>query len=56
VIEAKDFRRRGWVMASQAGHRVRSVTELHAADILELSFADGNATATITDITREEQP
>jgi exodeoxyribonuclease VII large subunit len=56
VIDAKDFRRRGWVMASQAGQPVKSVVDLRAADTLELSFADGEVTATIADIQREEQP
>ncbi len=54
VIDAKDFRRRGWVMASQAGRPVKSVADLRAADALELSFADGEVAATITDIQREE--
>jgi exodeoxyribonuclease VII large subunit len=52
LIDAKDFRTRGWVMASHAGHSVKSVADLHTADILGLSFADGEATATITDIER----
>ena len=56
VIDAKDFRRRGWVMASQTGRPVKGVVDLRAADALELSFADGQVAATITDIQREEQP
>jgi exodeoxyribonuclease VII large subunit len=57
VINAKDFRRRGWVMASdEEGRVVRSVAELRPADILGLSFADGEATATIKHVKREEQP
>jgi exodeoxyribonuclease VII large subunit len=57
VIDAKDFRQRGWVMATDdEGHPVRSVTGLKFADTLGLSFADGEATATITDIKRGEQP
>ncbi len=56
LIDAKDFRARGWVMASHAGHPIKSLADLHTADVLELSFADGEATATITDIKREEQP
>jgi exodeoxyribonuclease VII large subunit len=57
VIEAKDFRRRGWVMASDGdGRPVKGVGDLSATDILGLSFADGEATATITDIKRGEQP
>jgi len=55
VIDAKDFRRRGWVMASQAGQPVKSLADLRAAEILQLSFADGEVAATIEDIQREEQ-
>jgi exodeoxyribonuclease VII large subunit len=57
VIDAKDFRTRGWVMATDLnGDPVKSVADLHRADTLGLSFADGEATATIIDIKREEQP
>jgi exodeoxyribonuclease VII large subunit len=57
VIDAKDFRRRGWVMATgSSGMPVRSVAELHPADTLSLSFADGEASATITEVQRGEQP
>jgi len=56
VIDAKDFRKRGWVMVSdEHGHPVRSVAELQPADVLGLSFADGRAGATITHVKREEQ-
>jgi exodeoxyribonuclease VII large subunit len=57
VIDAKDFRRRGWVMATDHdGHLVKRVADLHPTDTVGLSFADGEATATITHIKREEQP
>jgi exonuclease VII large subunit len=57
VIDAKDFRRRGWVMATDVGGApVKSVVDLHPADTLSLSFADGEASATITDVTRGEHP
>ena len=56
VIDAKDFRRRGWVMASQTGQPVKGIADLRVADALELSFADGRVAATITDIQREKQP
>jgi exodeoxyribonuclease VII large subunit len=56
LIDAKDFRTRGWVMASHAGHPIKSLADLSTSDILGLSFADGEATATITDIKRGEQP
>lgn len=56
VIDAKDFRRRGWVMATSGdSHPIKSVADLQPADTLGLSFADGEATATITHIEREEQ-
>ncbi|HXC23963.1 MAG TPA: exodeoxyribonuclease VII large subunit [Solirubrobacteraceae bacterium] len=56
VLDAKDFRRRGWVMATNAdGDPMRSIEKLHPAETLRLSFADGDATATITDVTRGEQ-
>jgi exodeoxyribonuclease VII large subunit len=56
VIDAKDFRRRGWAMAVDGdGHAVKSVADLHLADTVQLSFADGEATATITEIKRGEQ-
>jgi exonuclease VII large subunit len=42
-------------MATDAeGRPVKSVAQLQPADTLALSFADGEATATITDITRGE--
>lgn len=57
VIGAKDFRLRGWVLAHDgAGRPVKSVAELRVDGAVELSFADGDATATITDIKRGEQP
>jgi exodeoxyribonuclease VII large subunit len=56
LVDAKDFRTRGWVMAGHAGYPVKSVADLRTADILGLSFADGEVTATIIDIKRGEQP
>jgi exodeoxyribonuclease VII large subunit len=56
LIEAKDFRTRGWVMATdEHGHPVRSVADLRLADTLGLSFADGEVSAKITHIEQEEQ-
>jgi exodeoxyribonuclease VII large subunit len=56
VIDAKDFRRRGWVMATdESGHPIKSIVDLHPADNLGLSFADGEATATITDVKQREK-
>jgi exodeoxyribonuclease VII large subunit len=57
VIDAKDFRRRGWVLAHDGtGRPVKSVANLRVAEAVELSFADGEATATITDVKQGEQP
>jgi exodeoxyribonuclease VII large subunit len=57
VVDAKDFRRRGWVMASDGeGRAVRSVEQLTPGGSIHLSFADGRAAATITDVEREEHP
>jgi exodeoxyribonuclease VII large subunit len=56
VIDAKDFRRRGWVMATDDhGHPIESVADLHPADSLGLSFADGEVTATIIDVKQGEK-
>jgi exodeoxyribonuclease VII large subunit len=55
VVDAKDFRRRGWVMATDPeGVPVKNVADLHLADTLSLSFADGEASAKITGIKRGE--
>ncbi|HEY5262060.1 MAG TPA: exodeoxyribonuclease VII large subunit [Solirubrobacteraceae bacterium] len=55
VVDAKDFRRRGWVMVVDGdGHAIKSVAHLHPTDTVELSFADGHAVATIGHIKREE--
>lgn len=44
-------------MATDAGGAaVKSVAELHPADNLSLSFAEGEAGATITEIKRGEHP
>jgi exodeoxyribonuclease VII large subunit len=56
LIDAKDFRKRGWVMAGHDGHPVDGLAGLNSGQTLELSFADGEATATITNIKRGEQP
>ena len=55
IVDAKDFRRRGWVMATNAdGDPINSVADLRPTDTVGLSFADGEVTATITDVTRGE--
>ncbi|HEU0250140.1 MAG TPA: exodeoxyribonuclease VII large subunit [Solirubrobacteraceae bacterium] len=55
VIEAKDFRRRGWAMVGDGSGRVlTSVADLHTSDRVQLHFADGNAAATIEEIDRGE--
>jgi exodeoxyribonuclease VII large subunit len=56
VIDAKDFRSRGWVMASNSGGRpLSSVADLQPTDAVELRFADGSASAAITAIQRGER-
>jgi len=53
VIEAKDFRRRGWAMVGDGdGRALASVAELRASDRVQLHFADGEATAIIEEIDR----
>jgi exonuclease VII large subunit len=53
VIEAKDFRRRGWAMVGDVGGRALTrVAGLPASDRVQLHFADGKAAATIEEIDR----
>ncbi|HEX3392052.1 MAG TPA: exodeoxyribonuclease VII large subunit [Solirubrobacteraceae bacterium] len=53
VIEAKDFRRRGWAMVGDgSGRALTSIAELCPSDRVELHFADGEASATIEEIDR----
>jgi exodeoxyribonuclease VII large subunit len=53
VIEAKDFRRRGWAMVGDgSGRALTSVAELRASDRVQLHFADGKAAAIIEEIDR----
>jgi exonuclease VII large subunit len=55
ITRAKDFRARGWVMATDiAGKPIRGVATLSKEQKLRLCFADGEAAATITDITQGE--
>jgi exodeoxyribonuclease VII large subunit len=57
VIDAKDFRRRGWVMATgEDGRPIESIDGVRPAATIGLRFADGEATATITDVKRGEHP
>lgn len=54
VIEARDFRRAGWILASDAsGQPVRSALELAPDDALSLQFKDGRANAKVTSIETE---
>jgi exodeoxyribonuclease VII large subunit len=51
VIDAKDFRRRGWAMVGDGeGRAITSVAGLCPGAGVALSFADGEATATIEEI------
>jgi exodeoxyribonuclease VII large subunit len=53
VIEAKDFRRRGWAMVGDAsGRALTSVADLQPSERVQLHFADGKAAATIEEIDR----
>jgi exonuclease VII large subunit len=53
VIEAKDFRRRGWAMVGDGeGRALTSVADLCPSDRVQLHFADGQATANIEEIDR----
>jgi exodeoxyribonuclease VII large subunit len=48
VIDAKDFRRRGWAMIDDGSARaVTSVAQLRAGERVQLHFADGAAVASI---------
>ena len=51
VIDAKDFRRRGWAMVcDERGGALASAAELAAGERLHLHFADGRAVARIEDV------
>jgi len=51
LLAARDLRRRGWVLAADAGGRaVRTVAELAPGSLLELRFADGRAAALVQDV------
>lgn len=56
VIDAKDFRRRGWAMVADGGGRALTrVAALTAGDRVQLHFADGRAAASIQQIDRGGQ-
>jgi len=50
LVDAKDFRRRGWVLASHRGRAIQTVAGLRLGTALELRFADGAVAATVEDI------
>jgi exodeoxyribonuclease VII large subunit len=51
LIDAKDFRRRGWAMVGDGeGRALTSVAELRAGGRVKLHFADGRAAARIEEI------
>ncbi|HEX5309954.1 MAG TPA: exodeoxyribonuclease VII large subunit [Solirubrobacteraceae bacterium] len=57
VVDAKDFRRRGWAMVADGGGRaLTSVAELRAGDRVELHFADGAAVASIEQVDQGGEP
>jgi exonuclease VII large subunit len=53
VVEARDFRRRGWIVAtSERDHAVSTVDALDAGSRLRLTFSDGQADAVVDRILR----
>jgi exonuclease VII large subunit len=55
LIEAKDFRRSGWVLAADAvGRPARSVRKLAVGARLRLHFRDGVADAAVTNVHHDE--
>ena len=50
VVAARDFRRRGWLLASRAGQPVRSTSDLAEGHVVELHLHDGRATAVVEQI------
>lgn len=56
VIAARDFRPRGWLLASHAdGRPVRSACELAPGEGLELRLHDGHARATVFEVDRDQE-
>jgi exonuclease VII large subunit len=56
LIDAKDFRGRGWTMALDGdGSPVTSSASLHPGDTLQLCFADGATRATIADVEQGDE-
>jgi exodeoxyribonuclease VII large subunit len=56
VIVARDFRRRGWLLAAGAdGLPLRSAATLRRGERLSLRLHDGRATVLVEDMTAEEQ-
>ena len=51
LLEAKDFRARGYALVSdEKGEAIKSVAGLRTGDTVKLSFLDGEADSTVTDI------
>ncbi|MGH2832848.1 MAG: exodeoxyribonuclease VII large subunit [Solirubrobacteraceae bacterium] len=56
LVDAKDFRRRGWVLTSDGqGRGITSVEDLQVGSAIQLRFADGQAEASINQIRSSEQ-
>jgi exonuclease VII large subunit len=54
LIAARDFRRRGWLLAStSAGATVRSAFELRAGERIDLQLHDGRADAVVANVDPE---
>jgi exonuclease VII large subunit len=54
LIAARDFRRRGWLLASKDGSPVRSAADLGPGDRLELQLHDGSTEAVVEQVQRHE--
>lgn len=55
LVEAKDFRRRGWVLASDGqGRGIASIEDIQPGSAIQLRFADGQAEASINQIRSSE--
>lgn len=56
VVEARDFRRRGWLLASDAtGRPLAIAASVRAGDRVDLHFQDGEARTTVDKITHHEE-
>ena len=53
LVDAHDFRRRGWVLAAdEQGEALSSVERLRAGTRVRLNFGDGQAAAAIEQVSK----